>query len=702
MTSPPGTGALEATQQQVLTQLQSGGTSGTQYTDGAAAPAHPIGNEIVYNNAGTMTAVSPANPLPVGATVTPAANQRVNAQANDFLAGSIVDLLTLLNLAGTAGDANTVNSLMGRLTKIRDLLNATLNVSQQATVSNSATLQNAQAGNAAGTPLSVLGMSSAVLTVNMTGFTGTVNFEGQEDGTNFKALNAVLVGTNTITQTAVGATTTSIALYEIPVAGLQQVQARTSGVSAGTVTVTGHAVPLPYNGKVVNANVAAFADTTASGTVTNDNDTVSIVLPGGQATALVQITGNNVGTLLFEASPDAGTTWYAVQATAVGASTVATQATANGAWRVNVAGFTNFRVRLHPTTSGTATIKIILSQGVQDVAIRNATKLGQDVMANSAPVVLASDEIVPIKASFTEVGSLSAGALNADLLPSTDVSGYRFATLQITAMATGGTITFQCSNDNVNFVSLQVGNIASLTGFSASTTGAGIFVIPISFHYLRIRQTAWTSGTTTGLIDYHTMAPALHDIAAMASQNGTWTVQPGNTANTTPWLMNIEGQKATYSASIASLAAVSGDIFTITGSASKTIRITRIQISGAATAATDIDIVILKRSTANSSGTSTSPSAVPHDSSDSPATAIINAYTVAPTPGTLVGNLFTRKITVPSLTSPSIASIPQEAGYELRGERAIVLRGTSQVCAVNLPSSPTGGSFSVDITWTEE
>src|SRR5437879_9282557 len=69
---------------------------GTQYTDGAAAPTHPVGNEIVYNNAGTMTAVSAANPFPTNATVTPAANQRVNAQANDFLTGAIVDLLTLL------------------------------------------------------------------------------------------------------------------------------------------------------------------------------------------------------------------------------------------------------------------------------------------------------------------------------------------------------------------------------------------------------------------------------------------------------------------------------------------------------------------------------------------------------------------------------------------------------------------------------
>src|SRR5437879_5934080 len=87
---------MEAKLAAIQTSLSGGGTSGTQYTDGAAAPTHPVGNEIVYNNAGTMTAVSAANPFPTSATVTPAANQRVNAQANDFLTGAIVDLLTLL------------------------------------------------------------------------------------------------------------------------------------------------------------------------------------------------------------------------------------------------------------------------------------------------------------------------------------------------------------------------------------------------------------------------------------------------------------------------------------------------------------------------------------------------------------------------------------------------------------------------------
>src|SRR5438876_86712 len=43
-------------------------------------------------------------------------------------AAILADIAAMLALQGTSGDANTVNSFMGRLTKIRDLLNATLTI----------------------------------------------------------------------------------------------------------------------------------------------------------------------------------------------------------------------------------------------------------------------------------------------------------------------------------------------------------------------------------------------------------------------------------------------------------------------------------------------------------------------------------------------------------------------------------------------
>lgn len=49
------------------TAASSGGA--TEYTDGAATTANPVGGIQVFDNAGTITAVSDANPLPVDATV---------------------------------------------------------------------------------------------------------------------------------------------------------------------------------------------------------------------------------------------------------------------------------------------------------------------------------------------------------------------------------------------------------------------------------------------------------------------------------------------------------------------------------------------------------------------------------------------------------------------------------------------------------
>lgn len=126
-------------------------------------------------------------------------------------------------------------------------------VQQNAAQSVNGTLQSAQAGNANGTPLSLLGMASVILTVTMTGFTGTINFEVTEDNANFDPVQVQQEGLNLITTSIVGNVTTSTHVYEASVAGLQAIRARTSGVSAGSVTVTAHAIPVPDAPRAQNA-----------------------------------------------------------------------------------------------------------------------------------------------------------------------------------------------------------------------------------------------------------------------------------------------------------------------------------------------------------------------------------------------------------------------------------------------------------------
>jgi hypothetical protein len=162
--------------------------------------------------------------------------------------------------------------------------------------------------------------------------------------------------------------------------------------------------------------------------------------------------------------------------------------------------------------------------------------------------------------------------------------------------------------------------------------------------------------------------------------------------------------KTTYSASITALApaASATDIFEIAGSATKTIKVTRLQISGTAAAAGAYDFVLLKRSTANSGGTSSAPAVVPHDANDAAGTAVVKAYTANPTLGTLVGNIRAAKGTV-TTAAGAIPNVPTQFNFGEREGKEITLRGTAQVLALNLNAATmTGGSLNIDIEWTEE
>lgn len=319
-----------------------------------------------------------------------------------------------------------------------------------------------------------------------------------------------------------------------------------TGITAVKDPTSGNQLTVNNDGSInASANISAFTDTSANGTVTNDGDVVSISLPGGQATVLANILlGTLVGTLLFEASPDSGATWVSVSGSQAGTSSVATSTTSAGVWRVGVAGFTNFRIRLHPTVSGTSgTITVRATQGAHNVAVINASTLGQQTMANSAPVVLPSDQIVPVKASFTEVASLSAGSLNADLVVSTDVSAYKWWSLHV-AGTWSGRLTYQCSNDNVNWGNLAACSLQSQSTTATSTTVNDIVGGPVVFRYLRVRMTTYSSGTATGTLELYTTASQMAVSGVLANQNGTWTVQPGNTPNTSPWLVTQANNNA--------------------------------------------------------------------------------------------------------------------------------------------------------------
>ena len=177
----------------------------------------------------------------------------------------------------------------------------------------------------------------------------------------------------------------------------------------------------------------------------------------------------------------------------------------------------------------------------------------------------------------------------------------------------------------------------------------------------------------------------------------------GNALSDTNALIVRVAERPTYSAAILGLATamVSTDIFVITGSATKVIKIESITVSATRSTSSNTDIVLLVRSTDNSGGSFTTVTAVPHDSNNAAATAVVRAYTANPTTGTLVGNLRTEK----TFFNSAGAGPSDRIEWTFRSEvnQRLVLRGTSQILALNLNGQTiTTPSFDIFISWSEE
>lgn len=126
----------------------------------------------------------------------------------------------------------------------------------------------------------------------------------------------------------------------------------------------------------------------------------------------------------------------------------------------------------------------------------------------------------------TEMAGLSANALNAFLLPQTDVSAYKFFSFH-----SGGTFTatyqFQGSNDGVDFVPFtcfRLDNMDANTSNVQSGGGGQLWGAPLPFRYLQIQIVTYVSGTVTGVVELFTSPLTMPVIAVDAEQLGTWNV----------------------------------------------------------------------------------------------------------------------------------------------------------------------------------
>jgi hypothetical protein len=202
--------------------------------------------------------------------------------------------------------------------------------------------------------------------------------------------------------------------------------------------------------------------------------------------------------------------------------------------------------------------------------------------------------------------------------------------------------------------------IATGTQNSTFSSNESVTVGCAGFTEVRIRASAYTSGTvsvTSSTSNYTayinqgvpssisagwptkmtdgTNGPAAvkaPSTAAVAADSAlVVAISPNNaiSVNAIP----VAGTLATYSSSITGLspASLATDIFTIIGSATKTITITNIEVSATQTTAGTINTQLIKRSTADTGGGSSSITEVQHTSSFSQTSSVTSTVTVTST-----------------------------------------------------------------------
>lgn len=117
---------------------------------------------------------------------------------------------------------------------------------------------------------------------------------------------------------------------------------------------------------------------------------------------------------------------------------------------------------------------------------------------------------LPVSSGYTEVACTPTSSLNGDLIASTDVSAYRWFSIQVTG-TWSGTITLTGSNDNTNFFTIGANRIE--TGTVGNTvTSNGCLAGPLNFKYLRVRMTSYSSGTATGVLLLSTVPSAQQNL----------------------------------------------------------------------------------------------------------------------------------------------------------------------------------------------
>lgn len=519
---------------------------------------------------------------------------------------------------------------------------------------------------------------------------------------------------------------------------------------SGTITATDGTVVAQTGGSAslnfvvsgtwsATLNIEASNDGTIWFSISGDLDATDSIVSNFNVNGLVSIPSGGYPFVRLRANPYTSGTVNVTWAASIGVSLVEVFNTNAASLLAQVSGPTltsidNKTPALGQTTQASSTPSVqpmdltssVGSITIQDTGSASATQGNNQTVLSGTPtagstfaVATNSYNTVVAKVSGTWTGSVqleqsSDGGTTWIPIPTHQVGGSIFflaytANVQIEAnLAAKTNVRVRAPSAITGTASVQfvlsynsngltfVNNAIRITDGANSSVATPLTVLAAS--------TAAGTGNTSAVVALSPNSPVpagTNTIGSVQLTDGTNT--PTYTSGGQIRVVQDDGYKASYSAGAVAIApaATATDVFVISGSASKTVRVTRISASCTSTAGLTVNAAIIKRSSADTGGTSAAVTAAPMDSADGAATASVLSYTANPGAlGTAVGNVRTFKLFSPTATTFQTF---QEMLFGNTTGQAVVLRGVAQQLAINLSATTiTGGSCNFYTEWTEE
>lgn len=434
-----------------------------------------------------------------------------------------------------------------------------------------------------------------------------------------------------------------------------------NGVTIFTQNPNGQALKADSQPVVLASDQPILPDTTGSGSITTQNlnpnsgvptagSTVTLSGLDGRGAVAIQVTGTYTGALTVQATVD-GTNWIAAPSV-LRLSTNAQSATIASAtqdiFQVEATGFAQVRVSANAAVTGTAVVTM---------------------RATAAVGLLAID--APLPAGTNVIGALSSNqSVNCAQMNGVAVT-------MGNGVAGTGVQRVCVASDNTAFtVNLGTGGTGatSLGKAEDAAAASGDTGVPV----WGVRRDALTT-SASGAADYNEMC---------VDRFGSQLVR------------SFEKHARTYrAASNFTPAATPTDIWDLFGNGTTTVVVTRIKITGIQTTAGNPEVLVVKRSTANTVGTRVAQTAVPLDAGDAAASSTPGHYTANPTTGTLVGAVARQYVLIVPAATAIQGGVEFNFGDKGKG---LLLSGTAQGVAVNLNGvTLAGGQISIEVEWYE-